>query len=126
MRYALGIGVADHVVMEDHAPHPRQHGATRLQRIARTCFRFLRTTGQLVFHRLGVGLKEAAIRPMSMRAQHPREPLPHVGFRFGPIQIPRYIVSRQAFEINFPDGVLVAVNRAVDNRLQRGAFGHRP
>src|SRR5207245_1161043 len=76
------------------------------------------------------GIVKPAVGPVAVGAKN-SGPLAIRGLtpparRFGPVEIARDIMSWIACEEDFFDGVVIAVDRAVDNRLQRSLFGHGP
>src|SRR5262245_10524407 len=121
----LAIRVANHVVEESNAAHAGELSAARLERVFCTLDSFLGALLELALY-LGIGgCVETAIGPVPVRIQDGWI-LAARRWRGRPIQVAAHIMPRKAGEENLLDGVAVADDLAVDDRLQRQLLGHRP
>ena len=117
------VGVADHVVMEDHAAHAGQLHAAGLQDVAAAHLETFGPFHERLANRGGTVIGEAAVGPMPVRTQHARHAAVDA---LGPIQITGDEMAWKTFQIDFLDRVLPAVHAAVDHGVGRGFGGHGP
>ena len=120
-----GIGIPEHVIEEGRTAHARELDAARLQRRPRRALQLLGAGVDLLLRRrrADATVHEAAIRPMPVRAEHGRH------FRralLRQVQTAGDEVPRQALEKDAVHRVIVALDPAVHDRVERGLFRHRP
>ena len=123
VRDLQAVGVADHVVMEDDAAHAGERDAACLQRIEGAAEVELGTALDFTLRRLDGSLEEAAIGPVPMGAEHAWH-LPFLAARS--VQVAAHVVARQTGKIDFFDRVIVPLDLAVNDRLERRLRGHGP
>src|ERR1700722_4410108 len=109
--------------MEDDATHARQLGAAGLERIAGALHRLLRLLVHLRLRLFLAGVEEAAVVPVAMRTQHARQ---LARLARGPIEIAADVVAGHTGEVDLFDGVISAIDPAMDHRRQRRLRRHRP
>ena len=122
-RKLQAVRIPQHVVVKNHAPHPRQRRAPRLQRTPPAVLESLRAIDNLAQNLLRPRVREPSLRPMSMRTQHPRQ-FPRLAL--GPVQIPRHKKPRRALKENPLHREIPAVDPPVNHRVQRRLLRHRP
>ena len=127
----LGVGVADHVVVEDDKAHAGELRGERLERVAGALHRLLGPDLHLLPRGRFGGLEEAAPlrafrRPVAVRIEHGRILAPFARLGRRPVQVAGDVVARQAGEEHLLDGVAVALDLAVDGRLDRRPLRHGP
>src|SRR5688572_25381439 len=87
-------------------------------------FETLGADGDLLASFLLAHLVEASVRPVPMRIENGRK---LARLALGAIQISRHVMPRPRFEDDLFDRVVIALNSAVNHRVQRWALGrHGP
>src|SRR5262249_25017219 len=119
----FAVGVADHVVVEDHAAHAGELGAAGLQRVARLLHRLLGPLVDLGLGGLLAGVVKAAIGPVAVRREDGGQ---LAGLALGAVEVAADVVAGVAGEEDLFDGVALAVDLAVDDGLERGLRGEGP
>src|SRR5262249_26316682 len=71
----------------------------------------------------GTGVVEAAVGPVAVRAEHPRQ---RPRLALGPVEAARDVVAGGAGEEDLLDGGVVAVDLAVNDRGERRLLRHGP
>jgi hypothetical protein len=120
----LTVGVTHEIVVEHHIAEPRQHDAARLLGIFRALERLLRALLHLLPRFVVSSAEEAAVLPMTVGRQH-RGMLPTAA-TLRPIEVPRHVVTRIAREEHVLDRVALAIDLAVDHRVERRLLRQRP
>src|SRR6516162_6174505 len=117
MGNGFAVGHAHHVVMEHNAAHAREHGATGLQRISRSVHCGFRAAFHLVAGLSFGPFVKSAVLPVTVWTEDAGKWSRLV---LGPIKVAANIVTGHRSEEHFFDGVLVAVDVAVDDGMKRG------
>src|SRR5262249_43342453 len=105
------------------AAHAGEHRAAGLERVAGALGGLLGPLLDLLGGGLLAGVEEAAVGPVPVRAEHAgvlRRAVP------GPVQVAADVVAPPAWRRDLLDGVAVALEAAVDDRLQRRLLRQRP
>ncbi len=123
LRNLHAVGIADHVVVKHDAAHPGQLHAAGLQRAAAAVLETLRPFLDLLLHAVDAHVIEAAVGPVSVRAEHARQ---LARLALGPIQVARDEEAGKALEVDFLDRVIALVAAAMNHRIQGRLGRHRP
>ena len=123
MRQLHAVGHAFHVVDEGDAAHAGELNAAGLDDVSPAALELLAAGGDLSAHGVGAFVVEAAIFPVAVWAEHGRAR--SLRGRFRPIERSGDVVARKRLEDDALDGIVVALDLAVDDRIERAARGHR-
>ena len=123
MRHLPAVGHADHVVLEDDAAHPRQLHAQGLENVASADLESLLAADELPADFLRAGIEETPVGPVSVGSQDGGQ---LAGSAFRTIQTSRDEMPGITLEIDLLDGVALAIDTAVDDRMIRRFRRHGP
>src|SRR5262249_44244935 len=119
----LAVGVAHHVVGEHDAAQTGQADAWGLQRIAGAFERLFATGRDILLGGRLAGVIHPAVVPVAVREQDRGQ---FAGLALGPIEVAAHIMAGITGEEDLFDGVVAAVDLAVDDRAERSPLGQRP
>ena len=123
VRQLQAVGHSHHVVDEDDAAHAGQLHTARLQRKAAADLKPLGAVGDRLTDRLLSRVLESPIGPMAVRTQYCGQP---TAAAFGSVEVPRDEMSGITFQKDLFDGVAVAIDQSVHDRMGRRLCRHGP
>ena len=123
VRQLHAVGRAFHIVDESYAAHAGELDAAGLNDVSPTALELLAAGGDLLTHRRSAFVVKSAIVPVAVRTEHGRAQ--SLRGRFRPIERTGDVMAGKRLEDDALNGIVVALDFAVDDRIQRAARGHR-